>query len=404
MTSTLRMSFLLGIFVLLHHFNELVEQVAAVLRSRCALGVVLHREDLFLGAFHPLGRVVQQIHVGQPQGRSLERFDVDRKAVVLARDFYLARIQTLHRVVASAVAEFHLEGLRAVGQRHHLMAHADAEYRQAAFQRPDLFDDGLHVHRVARAVRQEDSVGPERQYLLHRRVVGHHRHVAALGVQTADDVVFDAAVDSHHVVAVVGRAREPAFLAAHPRHHVVRQFARAQAFHRFLVRRGGVRNHHFLAPLVADYPRQTAGVDARDARNAHLLEHLVQRARIAEVRRDVVVLAHDQSADGRELGFVVFFGRAVVADQRIGHHHRLARVRGVGDDFLVAHHRGVEDDFVNRLLVGSEPVAVEFAAVFEYDFLGVRFHIVSVLFAISVFVILRSDCDEESSVCVCSLS
>ena len=376
MTSTLRMSFLLGILVLLHHFNELVEQIGAVLRSRRALGMVLHREDHLLGALYPFGRVVQQVDVGQPQGRVFQRTDVHGIAVVLARDLDLARLQPLDGVVAAAVAELHLEGPRAVGQRHHLVAHADAEDGQAALQRPHLLDDGLHVDRVAGAVGEEDAVGPEGQNLLHRSIVGHHRHVAPLGVEAADDVVLDAAVDGHHVEAVVGRAREPAFLAAHAGHHVVRQLVGRQARHGFAVRRRGVGDHHLLAPLVADDAGERTGVDAPHARDAHLLEHLVERARVAEIGGDVVVLADDHAPDGRELGLVVLLGRAVVADQRIGHDHRLVGVRRVGDDLLVAHHRGVEDDLVDRLPVGPEAVAVELAAVFEYDLLGVRFHIV----------------------------
>ena len=48
------------------------------------------------------------------------------------------------------------------------------------------------VIRVARAVRKHQPVGTERENLLRRSVVGHHRHVASHAVQQADDVVFDA--------------------------------------------------------------------------------------------------------------------------------------------------------------------------------------------------------------------
>jgi hypothetical protein len=39
-------------------------------------------------------------------------------------------LQVLHRMVRAVVAELHLEGLRAGGQRHDLVAQADAEGRE----------------------------------------------------------------------------------------------------------------------------------------------------------------------------------------------------------------------------------------------------------------------------------
>ena len=67
MTITLFISFLLGIFTLLHYFGKLLEQIAAILRARGTLGVVLHRKDAVLGALHALGRAVEQVYVRQPE-------------------------------------------------------------------------------------------------------------------------------------------------------------------------------------------------------------------------------------------------------------------------------------------------------------------------------------------------
>src|SRR5699024_6244373 len=138
MTITLLISVLLGISVLLHHLYELVEKIGAVLRTRGALGVLLHREEPVLGALHALARgapggvlrgeeralgalraldrIVQQIDVRQPPPGPSERLPIDGIAVVLARDLDPARFETLHGVVAAAVAELHLEGPGPVGE------------------------------------------------------------------------------------------------------------------------------------------------------------------------------------------------------------------------------------------------------------------------------------------------
>ncbi len=277
-------------------------------------------------------------------------------------------------MVGAAVAELHLEGLGAVGQRNQLMSHADTEDRQLA---PELFhqlDHRSHVLRVAGAVRQHEAVGMEGHDLLHGGVVGHDRHVAAHAVQQTDDIVLDAAVNGHHVVFVVGDARHPALLAAHARNHVVRHDVLLQFAQGLFAGRRGVGDDHLLGPLVADDARQGTGIDAPDGRNVVLLEDLVQRLRVAEVRRRVVVLADDHAADGRRFGLVILVGHTVVADQRVGHHHHLIGVRRVGHDLLIPHHRGVEDDLVDGLAVGTETVSVEFTAVLQDNFFRKCFH------------------------------
>ena len=177
--------------------------------------MVLHRKDAVLGALHAFGRAVEQVYVRQPEAGGGQRVDVHGIAVVLARDLDPSRLQIFHGVVPAAVAEFHLHGLGAIGQRYELVPHADAENRQFAAQLPDQPDHRRHILGVAWAVRQHDAVGMEGHDLLDRRVVGHDGHIAAHAVKLANDIVLDAAVDGHHVVLVVGNARHPAFLAAH---------------------------------------------------------------------------------------------------------------------------------------------------------------------------------------------
>jgi hypothetical protein len=73
----------------------------------------------------------------------------------------------------------------------------------------------------------------------------------------------------------------------------------------------------------------------------------------------VVVFAHDERAYGGGLGFVVLVGDAVVADEGIGHHHRLIGVGRVGDDLLIAHHGGVEHHLAHPVLAPAEGRAVD---------------------------------------------
>ena len=54
-------------------------------------------------------------------------------------------------------------------------------------------------------------------------------------------------------------------------------------------------------------------------------------------------LAHHQRAALDPVGFGGVVAAAVVADERVGHHHHLTRVGGIGDHLLVPGHAGVED-------------------------------------------------------------
>ena len=109
----------------------------------------------------------------------------------------------------------------------------------------------------------------------------------------------------------------------------MRQAIPGELAHRFLTGRGGIGDDDLLAALVADNARQRAGIYAPDRRDAVLLKHLVQGFRIPEIRRRVVILAHDHTADGRVLRFVILIGHTVVSDERIGHHDHLIRVGGI---------------------------------------------------------------------------
>ena len=92
------------------------------------------------------------------------------------------------------------------------------------------------------------------------------------------------------------------------------------------MRRVDVDDGGALAPLVADDARYHARVDSAYAGYSLLVEHLREGLRIAEVARVLVAFAHDHASDRRELGLEILVRDAVVAYQRIGHHHDLTRI------------------------------------------------------------------------------
>jgi len=86
---------------------------------------------------------------------------------------------------------------------------------------------------------------------------------------------------------------------------------------------------------------QGSRIDAGDCRNVGLAQH---RRKLAGVVEDGCGgVGHDQPAQPGALGLVVRSNAAVVADQRVSHHDKLAGVAGVGRDLLVAGLAGVHD-------------------------------------------------------------
>ena len=98
------------------------------MRTRCRLGVVLHREDRAILDCEALDRAVVQIDRGHPAGRR-QALGVEREAVVLAGDRDSASEIVTHRLVPAMMAELELEGPAAESEPEQLMAEADPEQR-----------------------------------------------------------------------------------------------------------------------------------------------------------------------------------------------------------------------------------------------------------------------------------
>ena len=95
---------------------------------------------------------------------------------------------------------------------------------------------------------------------------------------------------------------------------------------------------------VPDVAGEAAGVDSGDAGRSVALEEDVEVLGAAPVASPAGQVADDDAAAEGVAALAVVRGHAVVADVGVGERDDLARVRGVGDDLLVAGEDGVEDD------------------------------------------------------------
>lgn len=93
--------------------------------------MVLDAEGSGVGNVQSFDGPVVEIDVGHDRP-TLQALSFHGEAVVLGRDFHLAGDEVPHRLVGTAVAEFHLVGPPTHGSGQNLMAEADAKHRYPA--------------------------------------------------------------------------------------------------------------------------------------------------------------------------------------------------------------------------------------------------------------------------------
>ncbi len=93
----------------------------------------------------------------------------------------------------------------------------------------------------------------------------------------------------------------------------------------------------------------------------------------APIAGDGRKLAHDETLDVGALGFTIVIVRAVVANLRICENHYLARIRGIGEDFLVAGDSGVEDNFAQAVFRRTKAPALEDRPVLQGEHCMIQF-------------------------------
>jgi hypothetical protein len=90
----------------------------------------------------------------------------------------------------------------------------------------------------------------------------------------------------------------------------------------------------------------------------------------APVRSDLRELADNQRFDIRASGLFVIEIRADIADVGIGQANDLARIAGIGENFLVTGEAGIENDFAAAARDRAGRAAVKYAPVFEREDCG----------------------------------
>jgi hypothetical protein len=88
---------------------------------------------------------------------------------------------------------------------------------------------------------------------------------------------------------------------------------------------------------------------------------------VAPARCNEREVADDEARDIHAARFDVLGIGPYVADMRIGERDDLPRIRGIGEDLLVARHCGVEDNLSDRLAVAADAVSAKNAPVGEYQ-------------------------------------
>ena len=81
-----------------HYLNELIKQFPRIMRSGRAFRMVLHRIGRKLKRFQTFNRLVVEVSVGHPD-MIRKTFFINRKSVVVARDFNLIGLKNDKRVV-----------------------------------------------------------------------------------------------------------------------------------------------------------------------------------------------------------------------------------------------------------------------------------------------------------------
>ena len=102
---------------------------------------------------------------------------------------------------------------------------------------------------------------------------------------------------------------------------------------------------------------QAAGIHAGNPGDVKPLHGLPKGLGAAEIGGCVIVFMDDHGGDRGTLRFEILRAYSVVADERVGHDHRLTGIGGIGQDFLIARHGSVEHDFRHPIPLGTEAVS-----------------------------------------------
>ena len=265
------------------------------------------------------------------------------------------------------------------------MSQTDAESRHAGIQEfSDRLDCVVAGLGIARAVRQEYTVGFERQRFFGRSLRRQHGELAAPAREHAQDVVLHAVVIGDDVI--FRRCRCPVPCAQRPLGLIpliglvatdhFREVHAGQAGEgaRLPKRKGFVdlASHQAatLRAFVAQDAGEFAGIDSGNRRDVLIAQVTGQVLAHAEIARADRQIADDQSGGEDLVRLGVFRIDADIADVRIGQRDDLPAIRRIGQDFLIAGHRGVEHHFTGCMGLRADRIPAEYRAVGEHEYGG----------------------------------
>ncbi len=308
-----------------------------------------------------------------------QRLAVHREAVVHRGDLDPAGLDIAHGVVRAVMTVTHLDGPGTKCQRQHLMAQADTEDRQAAFQQ--RLDHRHRIaagrRRIAGTVGQENTLGVMGHDLIGGRGGGQHGDIRAMGHQRPQNVALGAVIQRDDLEGrVFGRGAEAlapfptAFRPAiglrttDPLGQIEPDQPRPVARlgdHGLDVETspGIMAQHDMRRALTADRAGQAAGIHAADTDPAAPRHPVRQVPGRTPVRRLGRIPANHDAAGDRIRGLVILGRDAGIADMGEGEGDDLAGIGGIGHDFLIAGHRGIEDQFGQHLAGCAEALTVE---------------------------------------------
>ena len=119
--------------------------------------------------------------------------------------------------------------------------------------------------------------------------------------------------------------------------------------------------------MVADVAHKRTGVDALDGHDPLARQIIAEALLAAPAGGRGAQVAHHERPQGRPLRLGVVGVHAVVAHLRVGQHHDLPRIGGVGDDFQVALHGGIEAYLACGLAGRAAGGAGEHRAVLQHE-------------------------------------
>ena len=119
-----------------------------------------------------------------------------------------------------------------------------------------------------------------------------------------------------------------------------------------------------------DVENKSARIQVPDNGNFVAIQIKLRAFTGAPVGSDLRKFTNDQRFDVRTAGFLVVQIGADVADVRIGETNDLARVTGIGENFLVTGEAGIKNDFAAAAGDSSGRAAMKDAPIFEREYGG----------------------------------